>query len=208
MAIGVLLVDDHPVIRQGVRAVLKSDSEIAVVGEANNGAEALRAVAELRPDVILMDLVMPVLNGTEATRQALQIRSDIRVLALTSYGQESFLREAISAGACGYLLKKTAGEELVQAIKAVFNGQTWYSPRLARFLSQEPKPAAGSPSPGLSLREGQVLQLLSEGYTDGDIARELSLDIEIVRCERHAVMQKLGITGSELKTAGHNLETL
>src|SRR4249920_215460 len=104
MAIGVLLVDDHSVIRQGVRAVLKSDSEITVLGEASNGAEAVRAVAELRPDVILMDLAMPVLNGTEATRQALQIHPDTRVLALTSYGQESFLREAISAGARGYLL--------------------------------------------------------------------------------------------------------
>jgi len=206
--ISVLLVDDHPVVLQGVSALLRAHSEIEVIGEAADGPQAVAFAQQLRPNVVVIDLAMPLMNGVEATRRILESVPQTRVLVLTSYGQEKYIREAMKAGAKGYVLKQTAGEELAQAVQTVFMDQFFFSPRVAAILSPTMK-SESDPNSTLTLREGQVLQLFAEGYTEAQIAEELGISRRVVRQARSKVMRKLQITGEqELKNAGLRLETL
>ncbi len=196
--ITVLLVDDHPVVRQGIAALLSAHDDLEVVGQAGEGREALARIRELKPQVVLMDLAMPLLNGVQVTRRLREEMPEIKVLVLSSYGHDEYIRQALEAGASGYLLKKTAAEELVKAIHEVCAGRPYYSGALARSIvrvtggksSRRPVPRTQS---GLTVREGQLLQLIANGYSNKQTAQELGISVKTVEKHRQKLMNKLGI---------------
>ena len=196
--IAVLLVDDHAVVRQGLRALLEAEGDIAVTGEAKNGREAVVLAKKTLPDVVLMDLAMPGLNGLEATRQIARNLPSARVLVLTSYGDDDYVAQLIEAGAVGYLVKQTAAADLLKAIREVHEGNTFFSPSIAKRLRQQDREAfaAGQPSAKtsrLTSREAEVLQLVAEGFANKQIAAELSISIKTVEKHRQQAMNKLNI---------------
>lgn len=196
--ITVLLVDDHPVVRQGIAALLSAHEDLEVVGQAGDGREALVLIRELKPHVVLMDLAMPLLNGVQVTRRVRQEMPETKVLVLTSYGHDEYLRQALEAGASGYLLKKTAAEELVKALHEVCAGRPYYSAALAKSITRvtggrgSRRPLAGSQS-ALTVREGQLLQLIANGYSNKQVAQELGISVKTVEKHRQKLMNKLGI---------------
>lgn len=194
-----MLVDDHNIVRQGLKALLASESDIAVVAEAQSGREAVQLAAKHHPSVVLMDLAMPLLNGWEATRQILKAVPTARIIVLSSYEDEEHIRLAIGAGAAGYLIKQSAAVDLVKAIREVRSGNAYFSPAIAtrireqtcRSLSQaEP---ARPPEVELTSRETEVLQLIAEGFANKQIAAELGLSVKTVEKHRQGVMNKLNI---------------
>ena len=194
----VLLADDHTVVRQGLRALLGAEADIDVVGEAENGRQAVKPAAELSPDVVLMDVAMPLLNGMEATRQIVKNLPRTRVLVLSTYGEDDYVRQVTQAGASGYLLKHTAATDLLKAIRQVHAGNAFFSPAIAQSLREQCRQAAekGSPaetSPGLTSREAEVLQLIAEGFANKQIAGELGISVKTVEKHRQQVMNKLKI---------------
>jgi DNA-binding NarL/FixJ family response regulator len=196
--IAVLLVDDHAVVRQGLRALLEAEGDIAVVGEAQNGREAVVLTKKTLPDVVLMDLAMPGLNGLEATRQIVRNVPSAKVLVLTSYGDNDYVAQLMEAGATGYLLKQTAAADLLKAIREVRGGNPFFSPAIAKRLRQQRSTAlAGgeqNPRSGkLTSREAEVLQLVAEGLANKQIAAELSISIKTVEKHRQQAMDKLNI---------------
>jgi DNA-binding NarL/FixJ family response regulator len=197
--IRILLADDHTVVRQGLRALLSPVPDFLVVGEAENGRQAVLLAKELRPDVIVVDIAMPVLNGLEATRQILRALPTARVLILSSYGNDEYVRQVIECGACGYLIKQTAADDLIKAIHAAHQGNASFSPAVARRLRDQRRatPAGGQrqrKAPDqLTSRESEVLQLIAEGRLNKQIAAELAISIKTVEKHRQQVMNKLGI---------------
>ena len=196
--IAVLLVDDHAVVRQGLRALLEAERDITVVGEAENGREAVALARKTLPDVVVMDAAMPGLNGLEATRQILKCLSTTRVLVLTSYGDDDYVTQFMEAGAIGYLVKQTAADDLLKAIREVKDGHTFFSPVIARRLQQQSRTAfvTGEPNPKfgkLTSREAEVLQLVAEGLANKQIAAELAISIKTVEKHRQQAMNKLNI---------------
>lgn len=202
--ITVLLVDDHNIVRQGLRALLLAEGDITIVGEAQSGREAVQMASQLRPEIVIMDLAMPLLNGAEATRQVLKALPNARVVVLSSYGDDEHLQQAISAGAAAYLLKQTAASDLVKAIREVRRGNAYFSPAIAMRLREktvQPLTVAESPEaaplpkpePELTSREMEVLQLIAEGFANKQIAGELGLSVKTVEKHRQAVMKKLDI---------------
>jgi len=195
--ITVLLSDDHTVVREGLRLLLETEPDIQVVGEAANGRRAVGETKRLKPDVILMDLAMPLLNGLEAARQIAKEVPAAKVLILSAYSDDQYLEHAIKAGAAGYLMKETVGEDLLRGIREVAKGNAFFSPPIARRLSkQRQNPDLRSKStaaPGLTRRQAEVLQLVAEGYSTRKIAGLLSLSIKTVEKHRQAVMDKLDI---------------
>lgn len=191
MAIRILIVDDHAVVRQGLRMFLALDADLQVVGEAANGSEALALAQQLRPDVVLMDLLMPVMDGIAATRAIRSHCPDAEVIALTSVLEDSKAAEAIQAGAIGYLLKDTEADALCAAIKSAAAGQVQLSPAVAaRFLQQVPPPAGPEP---LSEREIQVLRLLAAGRSNKEIAADLVITEKTVKAHVSHILAKLGV---------------
>lgn len=194
--IRILIADDHPVFRFGLRALLEAEEDTAVVGEATTGAEAVTLAASLQPDVILMDLNMPQLNGLEATRRILQANPDTGILILTMSDDDSVLA-ALRAGARGYVLKGAEGDETLRAIRAVANGQAIFSPsvaeRMMQFISR-PAEAAGTPFPQLTAREQEVLALMAAGLTNTAIAERLVLSPKTVRNHVSNIFGKLDVT--------------
>jgi two-component system, NarL family, response regulator LiaR len=191
MVIRVLIVDDHSVVREGLRMLLARDPELEVVGEAANGAEAIEQARELRPDVVVMDLLMPVLDGIAATRAIRTELPEIEVLALTSVLENASVVEAIRAGAIGYLFKDTRATELRTAIKAAAAGQVHLSAQASAYLLgavRMPK----HPEP-LTPREMDVLRLLAQGHSNKEIARSLHLVEETVKFHVRHVLAKLGV---------------
>jgi len=196
--IGVLLVDDHTVVRQGLRALLASEEDMEVVGEAENGRQAVQLAKKCEPDVVVMDVAMPLLNGLEATRQITRNSMRSKVLVLTTYGDEDCVAQMMDAGASGYLIKQTAANDLLKAIREVARGNAFFSPSIARRLRDQCREAfttGQSPRKAneLTSREAEVLQLIAEGFSNKQIAAELSISIKTVEKHRQQVMNKLNI---------------
>ena len=192
-----LIADDHTLLRNGICALLADEPDIVIVGEASDGREAVRLAGQLKPDVVLMDIAMPLLNGLEATRQIKREHPAINVLVLTMYDNEEYFRQMLEVGASGYIIKRAAASELVNAIRAVYNGEAVLSPTITRLLledylnhdihSQKDDPNA------LSSREREVLQLIAEGKTSREIAEILNLSVKTVQSHRTSLMQKLDL---------------
>lgn len=196
--ITVLLVDDHTVVRQGLRALLSSEEDIEVVAEAENGRQAVQLAAQSPPDIVVMDVAMPLLNGLEATRQILKSIPAAKVLVLSSYSDDDCVQQMTEAGISGYLSKQTAADDLVKAIREVQKGNHYYSPSIVRRLKTRLQDAftngqANKRSIELTSREAEVLQLIAEGFPNKQIAAELSISIKTVEKHRQQVMNKLNI---------------
>jgi len=196
--IGVLLVDDHTVVRQGLRALLKSEEDIEVMGEAENGRQAVMVARKTPPDVVVMDVAMPLLNGLEATRQILRLVPTTKVLVLTSYGDDECVEQLMQAGAAGFLIKQTAANDLIKAIREVQRGNAFFSPSIAKRLRDQCREAftgghAVKKAGELTSREAEVLQLIAEGFSNKQIAGELNISIKTVEKHRQQVMNKLNI---------------
>ena len=192
MPIRVLIADDHSVVRQGLRMFLAADAEIEIVGEARDGAEALRLTRQLQPDVVLMDLLMPVMDGMTATATIRRELPDTEVVALTSMLEDKSVVEAIRSGAVGYLLKDTEAHELRRAIRAAAAGQVQLSPQVTARLVREVA-APEQPQP-LTERETSVLRLLAQGQSNRDIARTLIIGEQTVKTHVAHILGKLGVS--------------
>jgi len=190
--IRVLLVDDHAIVRVGLRYFLDGTDDITVVGEASSGVEALALVAELQPDVVLMDLVMPVMDGITATQQLRRHFPHVRVLALTSFSTGDMVQRALEAGAVSYVMKDVLGRDLISAIRATYSGRSVLTPEAAEALvttfSHSPKPGAD-----LSVREHEVLGLLPLGLSNEQIAMRLHISRNTVRHHVQNILGKLGV---------------
>ncbi len=191
MAIRILLVDDHTVVRQGLRMFLSLDPELEIVGEASNGQEAIEMVKTLQPDVVLMDLLMPVMDGISAIQVIRRDYPDSEVIALTSVLEDASVVNAVRAGAIGYLLKDTQADELCRAIKAAAAGQVQLSPRAAERLMREIR-APESPEK-LTERETEVLRLLALGKANKEIASEMYISETTVKTHVSNILMKLGV---------------
>jgi DNA-binding NarL/FixJ family response regulator len=196
--IRVLLVDDHAILREGVHALLAREPDILVVGEAEDGGQALERVEELRPDVVIMDIVMPGMNGLEATRLLRERHPEVRTLILSMYDDQEYVVQIIQAGACGYVLKRVVTEDLVRAIHEVHAGGSFLYPPIAakligdylRVTGSERAEEDGEP---LSARERQVLKLIAEGNNNNRIAEVLGLSRKTVDTHRANAMRKLDL---------------
>ena len=200
MAIRVFLADDHGVVRDGLRLLLEAQGDITVVGDAATGREAVRQVQELGPDVVVMDIAMPELNGIEATYQLREMCPAIQIVILSIHSATEHILRALRAGARGYLLKESAGTEVVEAVRAVHAGRRYLSQRISDtvidgYLRQDPGDRVRSPLESLSPREREVLQLVVEGKTSAEIGKILFLSPKTVETYRSRLMQKLGING-------------
>ena len=191
MTIRLLITDDHKVVRQGLRMVLELDPDLEVVGEASNGEEALRMARRLEPDVVLMDLLMPVMSGIEATGEIRRELPEVEVVALTSVLEDASVAGAIRAGAIGYLLKNTEANELRRALRAAAAGQVQLAPEAAARLMREVR-APESPE-ALTGRETEVLKLLARGQADKQIARELFIGESTVKSHVHSILAKMNV---------------
>jgi DNA-binding NarL/FixJ family response regulator len=200
--ISVLLVDDHNIVRQGLRALLVAEGDMTILAEAQTGREAVQLAAKLHPEVVVMDLAMPLLNGWEATRQIVKALPSARIVVLSTYGDDDHIQQAIAAGAAAYLLKQTAAADLVKAIREVKKGNAYFSPAIAKRLREQTcrsspdggqTPAKTANEPDLTPREAEVLQLIAEGFANKQIAAELGLSVKTVEKHRQQVMHKLNI---------------
>ncbi|RME75485.1 MAG: DNA-binding response regulator [Chloroflexi bacterium] len=197
--IKVLLVDDHVVVRQGLKALMSEEPDIEVVGEASNGREALEKAAAVQPDVVLMDISMPGLNGIEATRQICQRLPDVKVVVLSMHANEEYVFQVLQAGASGYVLKQSDSLEVLAAIRAAVTGGSFLSPPISRaviddYLRRADARHPDSSSELLTSREREVLQLLAEGRSNQEIAEELNISVKTVETHRSNMMRKLGVS--------------
>jgi two-component system, NarL family, response regulator LiaR len=190
--IRILLVDDHAVVRSGLGAVLLSYDDMVLAGEAANGEEAVRLCRTLNPDVVLMDLMMPVMDGVTATRTIHDRQPEIRIIALTSFGERELVEGALKAGATGYLLKTVSAAELIEAIKGAAAGKTTLSPEAAQILVQNLKQPK-TDSHDLTEREQEILALLVDGLPNHDIAEKLVVSQSTVKFHVSNILSKLGV---------------
>lgn len=196
-SIRVMVVDDHAIVRDGVRALLDLSPEVKVVGEAHNGREALQKVGHAEPDVILMDIMMPVMDGLEATRRLTNDHPRLKVLVLTQYDEKEYVFPIIEAGAHGFLSKTEASSQLVAAIRSVHQGDSFLSPSIARFFvdayHSRDSGESNDPYQQLTAREQQVLKMLAEGHTAPEIADMLDLSVKTIDGYRSNLMRKLDL---------------
>jgi len=196
MVIRILIADDHGVMRAGLRAMLEGEPSVEVVGEATNGEEVLDLARQLQPDIILLDIGMPGMDGIEATRRITKLTPPIKVLILSVYEDESLLREAIRVGASGYIVKRAAGDELIDAIQAVSKGYMYIHPAITRMLVSELSPAVDAQKgalESLTPRELEVMGFIIRGFTNRQIAEELYISQRTVEGHRANVFGKLGL---------------
>jgi DNA-binding NarL/FixJ family response regulator len=197
MAIRVFLADDHRIFRQGLRGLITEEADLTIVGEAEDGRDAIAKITELRPDVVIMDIGMPSLNGIEATRQLKRDLPKTHVIALSMHTDEKYVAEMLRAGANGYLCKKCEADELIQAIRVVMNGQTYLSPAIAGTLVENyVRNSTAAPTSAFSQltdREREILQMLAEEKSVKEIAADLNLSIKTVHSHREHLMQKLNV---------------
>ncbi len=201
MSIRIVLVDDHKIVRDGLKSMLAKQLDIEVVGEADDGREATTLVEDLKPDVVIMDIGMKGLNGIDATRRIIESTPDTRVIALSMHSDRRYVSEMLAAGASGYLLKDSAFGDLAEAIRVVAEGRTFLSRDVAdvvyedyiRRVAGQDGDEAGGRGRLLSPREREVLQLIAEGLSTKEIARELHLSVKTVESHRRQIMEKLKI---------------
>jgi two-component system, NarL family, response regulator NreC len=198
MKIRLLLVDDHQVVRSGLRMLLSNESDVEIVGEAGTAREALELVKSLMPDVVLMDIGLPDLSGIDATRTIKRTNPEIAVVALTIHEDEEYFFKMLEAGAGGYVPKRAAPEELLTAIRAAAAGEVYLYPSLAKllvkdYLAQEHTSEAEKALDGLTEREQEVLRYLAEGVANDEIAEALVISVKTVARHRENIMQKLGL---------------
>jgi two-component system response regulator NreC len=196
--IRVLLADDHTIVRKGLRSLLDGEAEIEVIGEAEDGREAVEKAQQLLPDVVLMDITMPTLNGLEATRQIKKLFPKMKVLILTMHATEEYVLQILRAGASGYVVKQAAPAELVSAIRAVYRGDSFLSPSISRkvieeYIRQTEAMVEENSYDRLTDREREVLQLIAEGCSSREIAEGLYISEKTVRAHRAHLMDKLDI---------------
>jgi DNA-binding NarL/FixJ family response regulator len=194
MPIKILIADDHGVVAEGLKHLVEAQSDMEVVACVADGREAVQMARDAQPDVVLMDLSMPELNGADATRAILQRDPKCRVIVLSMYSQREYVRRALKAGAVGYVVKRSAAKEVVEAIRTVHAGQRYLSPRVADVVLEDyTDDKQDDPLSRLSGREREVLQLLAEGRTGAEIAQRLSLSQKTVETYRARLVEKLGI---------------
>lgn len=200
MSVRVLLVDDHKMMREGLRSLLANEPDIEVVGEASDGRSALDLVRSLSPDVVVMDVGMPELNGVEAARRIRAEHPGVKVIALSTHTDKRYVHHMLEAGACGYVLKIAAHEELLRAVRAASLGKTYLSPEVAGFVvDRSTHPHAGSEVSAFSslgAREREVLQLVAEGKTSSETAKQMHISVKTVETHRRNIVQKLGLHGT------------
>jgi DNA-binding NarL/FixJ family response regulator len=197
--ITVLLAEDHMIVREGLKKLLESESDIEIVGEATTGRQAVELTQKLHPDVIVMDIAMPQMNGLEATRQILKAFPKIKVIILSAHSDDAYVENAIAGGAVGYLIKQTSAHFVSEAIREVHKGNTFFSPTVAKRFQkrrQDSLDRKGQPKASgirLSSRETEVLQLIAEGEANKQIAEKLAISIKTVEKHRDHLMHKLDI---------------
>ncbi|MBX3327499.1 MAG: response regulator transcription factor [Nitrospira sp.] len=192
----VMIVEDHALVRAGMRALLQKISGIEVVADVGDGVEAVKAVERDAPDLVLMDIAMPGLNGLDATARIMKESSTTRVILLSMYANEEYLRQALQVGASGYLLKGAELSELELAIRTVSRGETYLTPAVAKYAVEAYRTRSGEPSSPLarlSGRQREILQLIAEGCTTKDIAQRLNLSVKTVETHRAQLMERLEI---------------
>ncbi|MCD6295786.1 MAG: response regulator transcription factor [Deltaproteobacteria bacterium] len=196
--ITIILADDHTIVRQGLAKLLEGEPGFNVVGEAENGREAVGKVEELKPDVVIMDISMPMLNGIEATRQIKKIRPKTRVIILSMHCHDRYIKELFSLGASGYLLKDSTGSDIVKAIQSAMDGDTYMSPAVSRlviedYVSTKKKSFREELYSSLSNREREVFQIIAEGHSTREISEILCISPSTVKTHRAKIMEKLRI---------------
>src|SRR5215469_6911495 len=198
MSLKVLLADDHEIVRNGLRAVLHAQKDCEVVGEAADGRQAIALVKELNPDIVILDISMPLLNGLEATRQILKIRPQTKVLILTMHESDPLIRDVLDAGARGYILKTDAGRDLVTAVESLRRNKTFFTSRVSQmildgFLKGDSRPSDSDSSGGIRLtpRQREIVQLLAEGKSSKEVAVALDLSVKTAETHRANIMRKL-----------------
>ena len=198
MSIRTFLVDDHGIIRDGLRLLLETHKDITVVGNAINGRQAVQEIVKTKPDIVVMDIAMPDLNGIEATRQICNLHPEIKVIILSMYFSYEHINRAIQAGASGYLLKESVGQEVIDAVLAVAQGQRYFSKAISdtiitKYIDQLRSMPVSNPLDSLSAREREVLQLIVEGKSNTAIAESLSLSVKSIETYKSRIMTKLDI---------------
>jgi len=195
--IRVLIAEDHSMVRAGLRALLERASDINVIGEASHGQEAVELAAQLKPDVLVLDIMMPRLNGIQAAEQIRALKLPVNILFVSMYSDAGLVRQALQSGARGYVLKTSAGDELLRAIRAVARNETFLSADISLLIMENgyrPKVSQSSnPLDALSPREKEILQLIAEGHTSGGIGKLLSISEKTVEKHRANIMEKLGV---------------
>ena len=193
-----LLVDDHAVVRSGLRMLLEPEADFEIVGEAGSGREALKAVAEMRPDIVLMDIGLPDISGIEAAAEIKRLHPETAIVALTIHEDEEYFFKMLAAGASGYVPKRAAPEELLTALRAAATGEVYLYPSLAKllvtdYLAQDSAARQAEALDGLTDREREVLAHLADGASNGEIAETLSISPKTVARHRENIMRKLGL---------------
>lgn len=191
--IGVLLVDDHALVRSGLTVLMDSTDDVRVVGEAGDGPRAIELVQELEPDVVLMDLSMPGMDGVETTREVLRVRPGSVVVVLTSFSDQPRVSEALRAGAVGYMLKDCDPHDLLAAVRSAAEGHAPLDPRVARALLPTTEPVAADPAAGLSPRELDVLRLVAKGLANKQVATRLGISERTVKAHLGRVFREIGV---------------
>lgn len=189
----VLLVDDHAVVREGLRALLRTDRTLRIVGEAESGEEACARAAVLQPDVVIMDVSLPGMNGAESTRRLLQVSPASRVIALTAHDEPAYVRDLLDAGASGFVLKRSVLPQLTRAIEAVARGAVFLDPNLVQPVPSSPETPTWDVSACLTSREVDVASLIARGHTQAEIARVLEISVKTVETHKTRLMTKLGL---------------
>ena len=198
MAIKVVLADDHAIVRQGLGSLISQEQDIKVVAEASNGKEAVDIARKDIADIFIIDITMPILNGLEAASQIMQIDSKKKIIVLSMHDNRAFVERALNLGVKGYVLKDSAADEIIQAIKAVYKGEYFLSSRISNFVIQDYIDAKGQKIGekkivSLTEREREILQLVAEGYTNKEVATHLKISLKTAHAHRNNIMQKLGI---------------
>jgi DNA-binding NarL/FixJ family response regulator len=196
----ILIADDHAIVRSGLRLIIDAQEDLEVVGEAATGEETVEKATSLRPDILLLDIAMPGLNGLDAARLIRQQAAEVRIIVLTMYDDEAYLRQFLEMGTAGYVLKKAADTELLDAIRAVQRGEPFIYPSLMAqliesYLKQPAAPTAREGSEDLSPREVEVLRLVALGHTSQQISDDLLISVNTVETHRAHIMEKLGLRG-------------